>query len=170
MKINFNRICKLAGLSNQSSKQSLNESAVAGDLEEYESSSKHAYEYAMEEEDSESGDTDKDMKEMEKDSDILEVDIGTLMEEIRRAKRLMAESKRKTALKQRRKERVQEKLFENHLKRIVQDEVENILSEIDDRDSSWVYGERKPRRSRKGYSAQGATLPSIGFGRGFKRK
>jgi hypothetical protein len=66
--------------------------------------------------------------------------------------------KRRDSLKQRR-------LQENHLKRIIQKEVDNILSEIEDKDSSWVYGNRKPKYSRDGYSNQGRTLPGIGFGK-----
>ena len=45
----------------------------------------------------------------------------------------------------------------------IANEVENILSEIDERDSRWLYGKRQPRHSRKGYTNQGRTLPGIGF-------
>jgi hypothetical protein len=31
--------------------------------------------------------------------------------------------------------------------------------------SQWVYGERRPTRSRKGYTHQGSTLPGLGFRR-----
>ena len=56
-----------------------------------------------------------------------------------------------------------QRLQEAHLKRVIQKEVESVLSEIEDRDAQWLYGKRKPRRSKRGYSAQGSYLPGIGF-------
>ena len=43
------------------------------------------------------------------------------------------------------------------------------LSEIDqidedESDSSWLYGKRKPKHSRKGYTNQGRLIPGLGFG------
>ena len=110
---------------------------------------------------------DEDMEEMghknEKEDldEMVEVDIAELMSEIRRAKKIMKlkESRRAQQIKK-------QKLQESHLKRIIQQEVQNIISEMQDKedyDQSWVYGNRKPRHSRKGYTAQGSTIPGIGF-------
>tara|TARA_X000001388_G_scaffold74851_1_gene68549 strand:+ start:485 stop:1126 length:642 start_codon:yes stop_codon:yes gene_type:complete len=98
-------------------------------------------------------------------NEMVEVDIAVLMSEIRRAKKLM---KIDNARKQN-NDRRQRALQENHLKRIVAQEVQNILSEIDqidedESDSSWLYGKRKPKHSRKGYTNQGRLIPGLGFG------
>ena len=111
---------------------------------------------------------DEDIDEMDHEVDekddldeMVEVDIAELMSEIRRAKKIMKlkESRRAQQIKK-------QKLQESHLKRIIQQEVQNIISEMQDKedyDQSWVYGNRRPRHSRKGYTAQGSTIPGIGF-------
>jgi hypothetical protein len=162
MRIDFNRICKLAGVSNQRSSGVLNEAYEGKDhyTMEGESANPEAMEETLEEveeEAMEEGDYNKGMdSDMEEE---VEVDIAELMSEIRRAKKLIAinESKKRNLAK--RKQRLQE----NHLKRIIQQEVENVLSEIEDKDSSWVYGKKKPRHSKKGFTNHGRTLPGIGF-------
>jgi hypothetical protein len=147
MHIDFNRICKLAGVANNSSNGSLLR----------ESSREDDHEAIMEEDEvlPDVGDEEGDTDEM------VDVDVGELMEEIRRAKKIM----KMNESKKRRKTLRQKRLQENHLKRIIQKEVDNILSEIEDKDSSWIYGKRKPQHSRKGYTNQGRTLPGIGFGK-----
>ena len=86
------------------------------------------------------------------------------MEEIRRAKKMMV-------LKENRKKRVAKKkktLQENHLKRVIRTEIQNILNEIDDSedsDSRWLYGNKKPKHSKKGYTNHGRLIPGIGFGK-----
>ena len=97
--------------------------------------------------------------EMDRLDEVVEVDPRVLMEEIRRAKKLKV-------LKENRKRshaRKQQQLQENHLKRVIRKEIQNIMSEIDDVDGSWVYGDKKPKHSRKGYTNHGRTLPGIGF-------
>ena len=98
-------------------------------------------------------------------NEMVEVDIAVLMSEIRRAKKLMKIDNARKQNNDRRKRALQE----NHLKRIVAQEVQNILSEIDqideyESDSSWLYGKRKPKYSRKGYTNQGRLIPGLGFG------
>jgi hypothetical protein len=165
MRIDFDRICKLAGVTSNSSKTLMREGNYRNEMGDYSEAygSDHS---AMEEEiegadegvvyeDDLPGDASEDADEM------VDVDVSELMSEIRRAKKIMKMNesrKRRDSLKQRR-------LQENHLKRIIQKEVDNILSEIEDKDSSWVYGNRKPKYSRDGYSNQGRTLPGIGFGK-----
>ena len=149
MSINFDRICKLAGLASNSRPSQrpgrLNESYMSeeeGHDESYMSEEEeHDEGYQMEED---------DMEDM--DEELVEVDMSELMSEIRRAKRIMKNNQVK-----------KQRLQEAHLKRVIQKEVESVLSEIEDRDAQWLYGKRKPRRSKRGYSAQGSYLPGIGF-------
>ena len=159
MRINFDRICELAGTSSKGStnrkytRRALNESS--GPLNEKE------LEEGMYEEDEadegmyEKADEDEDLDEL------VEVDVAELMSEVRRAKRIMKENKNRA----RRRQLAESRRKEDHLKRIIANEVENILREIDenDSDSRWLYGKRQPRHSRKGYTNQGRTLPGIGF-------
>ena len=164
MRIDFNRICKLAGVPTNSSRPGLIKEAAdyhegeekasdeMSEIYEEENDTDEGH-YGMHEEDAEDAEDAEDQDEM------VEVDMGELMSEIRRAKRVMAINEQKKKDIARRKRRLQE----NHLKRVIQREVENVLSEIEDRDSSWVYGNRQPKYSKKGYTNQGRTLPGIGF-------
>ncbi|HCT54272.1 MAG TPA: hypothetical protein DF712_17630 [Balneola sp.] len=209
MNIDFNRICKLAGISqtgsslNEASNRSyhddpslrkekeiqhgnqLNEKKYEGhgshdtDKEEgvrYENDEGYSARYeveeneghmgALEEEQNEAphysgyGSGSKDEADMPQGDEVVEVDINELMSEIRRAKRIM-ENKRRVAVQQNKAQQLQE----THLKRIIKQEIDNILREMDDSapDSSWVYGNKKPRRSKKGHTAQGSLLRGIGF-------
>ena len=92
---------------------------------------------------------------------MVEVDISELMSEIRRAKHIMAENKRRANIEKERKQKIQE----NRLKRTIAREVQNVLAEMEDHDSSWLYGKRKPRHSKRGYTNQGRTIPGVGFKR-----
>ena len=147
MSIDFDRICKLAGLasSNRPSQRPgrLNESYMSE--EEGHDEGMHHMEEDMDEDMHE--DMDEDM-----DEELVEVDMSELMSEIRRAKRIMKNNQIK-----------KQRLQEAHLKRVIQKEVESVLSEIEDRDAKWLYGKRQPRRSKRGYSAQGSYIPGIGF-------
>ena len=95
------------------------------------------------------------------DEEMVEVDVSELMSEIRRAKKIMSENKRISELKAQRKQ----KIMENKLKRTIAQEVQNVLSEMHDEEyeASWLYGNRKPRHSKKGYTNQGRMIPGIGF-------
>ena len=192
MRIDFDRICKLAGVDNNTSNQ-LNEAGNRsyhedsglnterdlqhgrGQLNEEDQAEGHYMEeedqeegHHMEEEDQEEGHymegedqeegyyMEEDAHAMEEeDEELVEIDISELMSEIRRAKKMM-ENKRNNKLQR-------QQIKENHLKRLIQKEVESVLSEIEERDSSWLYGKRKPKSSKKGYTAQGSHIPGIGF-------
>ena len=61
-------------------------------------------------------------------------------------------------------------LQEAHLKATIKKEIQNIISEMSQADmeemklgGQWIYGNRKPKNSKKGRVAQGATIPGIGF-------
>jgi hypothetical protein len=180
MRIDFNRICKLAGVDARSSNSGLMREGKDHDASAHEMAAMYENESDANESDRSEGDDPKETdegsygmheeetdegsygmhEEAEDDQDeMVDIDMKELMSEIRRAKRIMAINEQKKRNIARRKKNLQE----NHLKRIIQKEVENILSEIEDKDSSWVYGEKKPRYSRQGYTNQGRTLPGIGF-------
>jgi hypothetical protein len=157
MNINFDRICKLAGVSSSSGGGLINEAASYD--EGYEDKNEAAFDPDMMEEEEAEEEEEVAEEDLDDADEMVEVDIHELMSEIRRAKNIMAvneQKKRNIALRKK-------KLQENHLKRIIQQEVNNVLADIEERDSSWVYGSKKPRHSRKGYTNQGRTLPGIGF-------
>ena len=157
MHIDFNRICKLAGVASPAGQRRLDE-GQGSYFEAEEESADEMMQYEAEEDESNEG--HYSMHEAEEDADeMVDVDINELMSEIRRAKKLMAVNEHKKLEIANRKRKIQE----NYLKRIIQKEVENVFSEIEDHDSSWVYGSKKPRHSREGYTNQGRQLPGIGF-------
>jgi hypothetical protein len=73
---------------------------------------------------------------------VVEIDEVMLVQELRRAKKLMSESRN-------------QKRQEQQLQRIIEEEVENIFGDLN-LNSSWVYGGNKPQRSKKGYTHQGS--------------
>jgi hypothetical protein len=163
MRIDFDRICKLAGVSNNSSRGLMREANYSNEADDH-SEGHGSHHSAMEEMyEEEKDDADEMMKYEEKDDadEMVDVDIHELMSEIRRAKKIMKLNESKKRRQNLRNRRLQE----NHLKRIIQKEVDNMLSEIQEKDSSWVYGNKKPRHSRHGYTNQGRTLPGVGFGK-----
>jgi hypothetical protein len=97
--------------------------------------------------------------ESAKQDEVVDIDIRELMSEIRRAKKIIKINERKARKNAQRKQR----LKENKLKRVIAREVESVLSEMQENDSEWVYGKRSPRNSRQGFTAQGSTIPGIGF-------
>ena len=91
--------------------------------------------------------------------EIIEVDEVMLVQELRRAKRIMNENKRRSLNESRRRQ-----IFEKELKQVIDEEVQNVMSEMN-LTGGWVYGDRKPRNSRRGYTSQGSMMPGIGFRR-----
>lgn len=170
MQINFDRLSKLAGLpGGNSSRSSLNENA---DLE-----AEGAYEAAHEEsmnpmDEMYEEDEEKAIAEMyeededDKDADeaMIEVDEAMLVQELRRAKRIMQENKRRKQLSESRNRQRKQKMFEAQLRQIIDEEVQSVFDEMN-YSNGWVYGKNKPTRSRNGYTHQGSYIPGIGFKR-----
>ena len=100
---------------------------------------------------------EEDEKEegMEGDDQMLEIDEADLVKELRRMRVKMHES-RKIA------RRRQQKLQETQLKAIIDQEVKSVLKELN-LNSGWMYGKKKPTRSKKGYTHQGSFLKGLGF-------
>ena len=167
MKIDFNRLNKLAGLpvSNKRAK-SLNESLYIneGDDEaEYEEETNEGAACGVDEDLYES-DHDEDLYESDHDEDdeMIEVDEAMLVQELRRAKRSIVESaKRKNNIK-RKRSRAKKGLVENAIKKIIAEEVENVMQDLN-LTSGWIYGGDKPKRSVQGRLNHGGYLKGPGF-------
>ena len=172
MRINFDRLSKLAGLPATGNRRSLYEGRGNGDGEGGQDEGRSDEgRFSMEEMDdmpeadempeadgvekevSELGQTDHALEEM------IEVDEIMLVQELRRAKRIMQENKRRSLNESRRRN-----MFEAQLKKVIDEEVQNVMDEMN-LTSGWVYGDRRPTRSRKGYTNQGSMMPGIGFRR-----
>ena len=172
MRIDFDRISKLAGLPTNSNRSGgrLNEGASHDDADEgmYEMEDTEEGMEGMEEmDDADEGmyemeDADEMAYEMEDADEVLDVDEAMLVQELRRAKRIM-ESKRRRPLRESREAR-KRRIFESQLKKVIDEEVANVMEEMN-LTSDWIYGDNKPRRSKKGYSHQGNMLPGLGFRR-----
>ena len=96
--------------------------------------------------------------------EMIEIDETMLVQELRRAKRIMKENKRRRMNESRRRRSNKQGLFEAQLKQIIDEEVQNVMDEMN-LTSQWVYGDRRPTRSRAGYTNQGSMMPGIGFRR-----
>tara|TARA_R110000868_G_scaffold202743_1_gene450498 strand:+ start:2797 stop:3231 length:435 start_codon:yes stop_codon:yes gene_type:complete len=143
MKINVDRMARLAGLSKNSSRssRSLNE-GMGHDLDA-------SMDEMYEEDPVEEMDHDESLDEL------IEIDEIELVQELRRAKKMMMESKRRANKKD---------LQESQLKSIIEEEVQNVFSEMNlNLNSDWIYGSNKPKRSKQGYSHQGSFLKGLGF-------
>jgi hypothetical protein len=157
MNINFNRLSKLAGLPADGGSKTLNEGKYSemDELDGMDGMDEMADIAYMNEEDP----ADEGMDE------IIEVDEAMLVQELRRAKRIMQENKRRAQLSESRKRQRKQKMFENQLKRVIDEEVQNVFNEMNIT-GDWVYGSTsKPRRSKNGYTHQGSFMPGIGFKR-----
>ena len=172
MKINLDRLCKLAGV--QSGKKSLNEASNRSYHEETPLSDERDHRFGsgqLSEELEEGGhymeaDGDADdergmdaenegmasMDEMDMD-ELIEVDEAMLVQEIRRARKMLAESRKS-------KKASPDTLAEQKLKKIVAEEVENVMKDLN-LTSGWVYGDNKPTNSRQG--VVNTAFPGIGF-------
>ena len=149
MKINVDRLCVLAGVQTPERSSVIKESA------------KYEGQHSMRVDAMEEDEAAAEIAEMYEDEDadpmeeMIEIDEVMLVQELRRAKKIMLESKR---VEKRRKQN----LLEAELKTIVETEVENVMKELN-LNSSWVYGNRRPTRSKQGYTHQGSFLKGVGF-------
>ena len=155
MRLDMNRICQLAGIPSSRTRGSglIREGAGSDHTEE---TMAYEMEDSIMEADDDSDDKNKEDEKKEGDiTEMIEVDEVMLVQELRRAKRLMKESRR-------RKNAKRQKLQEMQLKAVIDQEVKNVIKDLQ-LNSGWVYGKRKPTRSRKGYTHQGSYLKGIGF-------
>jgi len=148
MKINLDRLCKLAGLEGstgmlkEGSNRSMHDDASVSDEAAHRYGSNQLSEDAdMYEEDMEDMGEGAGMYEDEHEDmdEVIEVDEAMLVQEIRRARKMIAES-RKVSPKS---------LAEQKLKKIVAEEVENVMKDLN-LTAGWVYGNKKPVNSKRG--------------------
>ena len=97
----------------------------------------------------------EDKKEKDNKDEMIDVDETVLVQELRRARRIMKENKRRQNEKK-------QNLQEMQLRAVIDQEVKNVLKELQ-LNSGWIYGDKKPTRSKKGYTHQGSFLKGIGF-------
>ena len=170
MRINFDRLSQLAGLPAGGNRKSLYEGADHDhgmEEEREDEGADYKYEGSAfsdvmdEDEDDEPMSEPKSKKEMmdPKLDEMIEVDEAMLVQELRRAKRIMQESKRRSLNESRKRN-----MFEAQLKQVIDEEVQSVMDEMN-LTAGWVYGDRRPRNSKKGYTNQGSMLPGIGFRR-----
>ena len=171
MRINFDRLSQLAGLpATGNGRRSLYEGRGHGDGDQDEGRSDEGRSDEgrgfMPEEDKPTEEMagmedgmDHMGEEVEDTDEMIEVDEVMLVQELRRAKRIMQENKRRSLNESRRRN-----MFEAQLKQVIDEEVQNVMDEMN-LTSGWVYGDRRPRNSRKGYTNQGSMIPGIGFRR-----
>jgi hypothetical protein len=157
MKIDLDRLQKLAGITskkkplNETSNRSFHDDPSVSDEADFRFGSNQLAEGDIDEEAEdmdEMVEADEDMDEM------VEVDEKMLVREIRRARKMMAESLNKS--KRSKRKNVQE----TKLRKIVSEELDSVLKDLN-LSSGWVYGKRKPRNSRPG--VVNTTFPGIGF-------
>ncbi len=86
-------------------------------------------------------------------NEMIEVDEAMLVQEIRRARKMMAESRQ-------REEVSPEQLQEQQLRKIVAEEIDSVMKDLN-LTSGWVYGSKKPTNSRQG--VVNTAFPGIGF-------
>ena len=166
MRINIDRLSKLAGLPSAGGRRSLYESAHQ-DEGDYHNEGDYHYEgegHLSEVElnfESDSSEEDKDDKD-DKGEEVLEIEEAMLVQELRRMKAIMQENKRRKAQAASRQRRRKQALVEAKLKRVIDEEVQSVLNELQ-YGSDWMYGDNKPTRSRRGYTHQGSYFKGFGF-------
>tara|TARA_R110000824_G_scaffold288234_2_gene476196 strand:- start:385 stop:867 length:483 start_codon:yes stop_codon:yes gene_type:complete len=160
MRINFNRMSQLAGLPAGSNGKSLYEGkdyAIAEEEAEETATYEGTALDGLDEMDAE--DDLPEMDHMEDMDEMIEIDEVMLVQELRRAKGIMQESKRQRLSESRRRQ-----IFDKQLKQVIDEEVSNVMDEMN-LTAGWVYGDNRPKNSRKGYTNQGSFLPGFGFKR-----
>ena len=146
MKFNIDRISQLAGISSKRRSSGLLS-------ESYDANEQDEAAYEQDEMNMDLSEKKKKDAEDDLDEEVVEIDEADLVKELRRAKHLMRENKKR-----------KQRLLEAELKAVIDQEVQNVLKELNLKsDSLWLYGNKKPTRSKKGYTHQGSFLKGIGF-------
>jgi hypothetical protein len=177
MKINLDRLCKLAGVKsaqggalNEASNRSMHDDQSVSDEVDYrfgqnqlaegddeEDGEPPADEALYEEEETDEGE-DELQTEYDEGMDgyldeVIEVDEAMLVQELRRAKSMLSEAS---------KTQVAEagELSESQLRSIVAEEVKNIMKDFN-LTAGWIYGDDRPQNSKAGQVI--TSMPGLGF-------
>ncbi len=162
MRINFDRLSKLAGLpESNTSRRSLNEHNEGKKRDHPHKDVEEMADIAYMDEMADAEAADEMADPME---EMVEVDEAMLVQELRRAKRIMQENRRRKQLSESKRQQRKQRMFEAQLRSIIDEEVQNVFDEMN-YNSGWVYGNNKPKRSRNGYTHQGSFMPGLGFKR-----
>lgn len=164
MKINLDRLCKLAGVETKS--QSLNESSNRSYHEDSSVQNTDDPDFRFgkgqlseadehDEDDKEEAKEVKEMYEVDEDEEI-EVDEAMLVQEIRRAKKMIAEARQKKLDESKKSERLQEA----QLRKMIAEEIEDVFKDLN-LTSGWVYGKKQPTNRTRG--AVNTAFPGVGF-------
>lgn len=155
MKINLDRLCKLAGVET-SGENLLSEASNRSMHEDPTLSGEGDHRFGTGQL-SEGGDMDamheEDMEDMEDMDEMIEIDEVMLVQEIRRAKKMMAEARE-------RKSQQQENLQETQLRKMISEEIADVFKDLN-LTSGWVYGSKKPQNRHRG--AVNTAFPGVGF-------
>lgn len=165
MKINIDRLCKLAGVAstqgqlNEASNSSLRDDPALSGEAEYRFGNNQLAEDSDNPGDDGEEDSEKDKEEdddggMDEHLDeVIEVDEAMLVQELRRAKAMIREARNARKAEQ-------SDLTEVQLRDIVADEVNNIMKDFN-LTAGWVYGDSKPKNSKRGQVI--TSMPGLGF-------
>ena len=150
MKINLDRLCKLAGIEsdtkmlNEASNRSMHDDPSVSDEADYRFGPGQL---------SEGDEEAPPMDEEDHMGEMIEVDERMLVQEIRRARKIIDDFRSK-------KETSKENLQEQQLRKIVSEELENVFKDLN-LTSGWVYGKNRPTNSKRGIV--NTAFPGVGF-------
>lgn len=182
MKINLDRLCKLAGVESKS--QRLNEASNRSYHEDPSVQNTDDPEFRfgknqlsemmhnemeemmdlegmqeLHEEEVEEGDMYEEKKKEEEKEDLdelIEVDEAMLVQEIRRAKKMIEEARQKKSMDKKKKAGLQEA----QLRKIIAEEIDGVFKDLN-LTSGWVYGKKQPTNRTRG--AVNTAFPGVGF-------
>ena len=156
MKINIDRLCQLAGVSTGSSTGMLTEASNRSLHDDPHLKDEADWRYGSSQlsETSETYEGEHHEEGLEEDPDeMIEISEAELVQELRRAKRMMKEA---------RAEKNRNIHETRKIERLVDQEVAAMMKEYNIT-ADWVYGDNKPTFSKKGQIT--TMIPGIGFGK-----
>jgi hypothetical protein len=172
MKINLDRLCKLAGVEsksqrlNEASNRSYHEDPSVQNTDDPEfrfgknqlSEMMHnEMEEMMDLEGMQELHEEEAEEEAEEDLDeLIEVDEAMLVQEIRRAKKMIEEAHQKKSMDKKKKAGLQEA----QLRKIIAEEIDGVFKDLN-LTSGWVYGKKQPTNRTRG--AVNTAFPGVGF-------
>jgi len=163
MKINLDRLCKLAGVGSQT--RSLNEASNRSYHEDpsVQASDNPDFRFGKGQLSESESHCEEEIKEiyedeevMEGDDEVVEVDEKELVQEIRRAKQMMAESRQRKLNESKKRAHLQE----TQLRKMIAEEIDGVFKDLN-LTSGWVYGKKQPTNRTRG--AVNTAFPGIGF-------
>jgi len=171
MKINLDRLCRLAGVEsksqrlNEASNRSYHEDPSVQNTDDPEfrfgknqlSEMMHnEMEEMMDLEGMEELHEEEAEEEKEDLDELIEVDEAMLVQEIRRAKKMIEEARQKKSVDKKKKAGLQEA----QLRKIIAEEIDGVFKDLN-LTSGWIYGKKQPTNRTRG--AVNTAFPGVGF-------